>query len=477
MSSGPTRTLSEVTSEPLYAHHKKVYPRLLRGRYSYLRGISTLALLGLYYVIPWIVINDQPLVHFDLPARRFHIFFFTLVPQDLFLLTWLLIIAAVTLFFFTNLGGRLWCGYACPQTVWTKTFLWMEEWVEGNRSKRMKLDHGPWTLEKVLRRGGKHLLWISFALWTGFTFVAYFTPAHELLDHVLQSTLGPWEQFWILFYGFATYGNGGLMREQVCKYMCPYARFQSAMFDKDTLIISYDEARGEPRMSAKKAKKHEGNAGDCVDCTLCVQVCPVGIDIRDGLQYECIACAACIDACDSVMEHLQRPRGLVRYTTHHALNGQTSRLIRPRTIAYGIIWAGLCLGLLVALFLRSPLQLDVIRDRNALYQSVHNAETGPAFENVYTVHLTNKSDDPQQFQLSLNGMEGAVFHPPVDNFTIDGRGKQQIPVRIRVPSASLNPGVNNIDIVATRLNEDDKASAKTRARFFAPFDLRKEGTP
>ncbi len=470
MSADP-KSLHEVTAQPLYAHRKKVYPRLLLGRYSYLRGAATLILLGLYYVIPWIVINGQPLVHFDLPARRFHIFFFTLVPQDLFLLTWLLIIAAITLFFFTNLGGRLWCGYACPQTVWTKTFLWMEELAEGNRAHRMKLDRGPWTTEKVLRRSGKHLLWIVFSLWTGFTFVAYFTPAPELTGKVVDLGLGPWETFWILFYGFATYGNAGLLREQVCKYMCPYARFQSAMFDKDTMIISYDEARGEPRMSAKKAEKYEGQAGDCVDCTLCVQVCPVGIDIRDGLQYECIACAACIDACDSVMDRLDRPRGLVRYTTHHALHGQASKLLRPRTIAYGFIWASLCVGLLVALFLRNPIALDVVRDRNALYQLV-----GDSVENVYTLHITNKSEEAHRFALSIADLPGAQFSPPVGEFRLEARAKQQVPVRIRVPADKLAPGANDIEIVVTRVGSEKAASDTATARFFAPFNTTPGGT-
>ncbi len=465
MSATKVKTLDEVQSESLYAHREKVYPRLLIGRFAYLRGAATLILLGMYYLIPWIVINDQPVVHFDLPARRFHIFFVTLVPQDLFLLTWLLIIAAMTLFFFTNLGGRLWCGYACPQTVWTKAFLWMEEWIEGNRAHRMKLDHGPWNREKILRRGTKHVAWIVFALWTGFTFTAYFTPAHELAAHTLNLTLGPWESFWILFYGFATYGNGGLLREQVCKYMCPYARFQSAMFDKDTLIISYDEERGEPRTSAKKAKAN-GNTGDCVDCTLCVQVCPVGIDIRDGLQYECIACAACIDACDSVMDKINRPRGLVKYTTHHALHGQGTHFLRPRTIGYGLIWATLCIGLLIALFMRSPMELDVVRDRNALYQRI-----GPNVENVYTLHITNKSDLAYRFSVSIEDMPGASFHPPIAEFMIESRGKQQLPARIRVPAENLQPGVNDIDIVITRLGENKPVTETAKARFFAPFEL------
>lgn len=459
-------TDAAVAAQPLYAHQVKVYPRKQPGTYAILRGASTLFLLGLYYIIPWIVINDQPIVHFDLPARRFHIFFFTLVPQDLFLLALLLMVGAFSLFFFTNVAGRLWCGYACPQTVWTKTFLWMEHWVEGDRLQRMRRDRGAWTFDKIWRKVAKHALWIGFALWTGFTFVAYFTPAHTLASEVFTFSLGPWESFWVLFYGFATYGNGGLLREQVCKYMCPYARFQSAMFDKDTLIISYDDKRGEPRTHAKKAAA-DPNAGDCVDCTLCVQVCPVGIDIRDGLQYECIACAACIDACDSVMDHLDRPRGLVKYTTHHALNGEKTRLLRPRSIAYGIIWLLLCAALLSALFMRSPMALDVVRDRNALYQVV-----GETIENVYTLHITNKSDLAYPFTLSIRGVEGAEFHPPLNTLNFAGREKRQIPIRIRLPRATVQPGVNDLDIVITRLaqDSDDNVSETARARFFAPFE-------
>ncbi len=464
-------TGTSATAEPLYAHQVKIYPRRQPGTFALLRGSATLFLLGLYYLIPWIVINDQPVVLFDLPARRFHIFFFTLVPQDLFLLTLLLIFAALSLFFFTNLGGRLWCGYACPQTVWTKTFLWMEHWVEGDRLQRMKRDRGPWTFDKTWRRLAKHALWIGFALWTGFTFVAYFTPAHELAGEVVTLSLGPWESFWILFYGFATYGNGGLLREQVCKYMCPYARFQSAMFDKDTLIISYDDRRGEPRTHAKKAAA-DPTAGDCVDCTLCVQVCPVGIDIRDGLQYECIACAACIDACDSVMDRLQRPRGLVKYTTHHALHGLPTRLLRPRSIAYGIAWLLFSVGLLVALILRSPIELDVVRDRNALYQQVQDVQLGAAVENVYSLHITNKADEAYRFAFSIAGIPGAVFHPALAELQLAGREKQQLPMRIRIPAAALAPGVNDLDITATRLGSDGEpvASKTVRARFFAPFE-------
>ena len=348
-----------VESNSLYAKEPKVYPREIDGRFQRLRIAAVFWLLGMFYVFPWISIGGQQLVLFDLPARRFHVFGLTFWPQDFYLLTLLLVIAALSLFFFTALAGRLWCGYACPQTVWTEVFLWIERRFEGDRNARMKLDAAPWTRNKLNRKVGKQVVWILFSLWTGFTFVGFFTPIRELGPSIIAGTAGGWEWFWVLFYGFATYGNAGILREQVCKYMCPYARFQSAMFDRDTLVISYDVARGEPRGHRKRGVPPRGAVagaagivdaslgsgtservaaagavtpsisetlaaaasapadartalGDCIDCYACVQVCPTGIDIRDGLQIECIACAACIDACDAVMDKMEYLCGMFR---------------------------------------------------------------------------------------------------------------------------------------------------------------------
>jgi cytochrome c oxidase accessory protein FixG len=394
----------------LYASAAHLQPRRARGRYARLRVLAMLLLLGLYYAAPWIEIAGTPLVLFDLPHRRFHVFGLTLVPQDLYLLTWLLLIAALTLFFFTSLAGRLWCGYACPQTVWTEAFLWIEHFCEGDRHRRLKLDQAPWGPEKILRRGGRHLLWVLLALWTGFTFVAYFVPARELFPQALSLQLAGWPLFWSLFYGFATWGNAGFMREQVCKYMCPYARFQSAMFDRDTLIISYDAARGEPRKGEVRKLAQLGPApaaGDCIDCSLCVQVCPTGIDIRDGLQYECIACAACVDACNGVMDSVDKPRGLIRYTSARQEAGGGFRLLRPRTLGYGAIWLALCAGFVAAVALRNPLELDVIRYRTSLYRELPSG----AIENLYTVKVANKDDAPHAFALSVTLDDGQVLHP------------------------------------------------------------------
>src|SRR5690349_21406300 len=325
---------SESAEQALYEIRKKIYPRAVSGKFATSRWLIVLITQLVFYGSPWLSWNGRQAVLFDLAVRKFYIFGLVFWPQDIVYLTVLLVICAYGLFLFTAVAGRLWCGYACPQTVYTEIFMWIERRFEGDRSARLRLDAAPWSWNKAWRRGGKHAVWLALALWTGFTFVAYFTPAHTLVRSVATLGLGPWETFWILFYGFATYGNAGWMREQVCKYMCPYARFQSAMFDKDTLVIAYDGARGEPR-----GKK--GATGDCVDCGICVQVCPTGIDIRNGLQYECIGCAACIDGCDQVMDRMGYPRGLIRYTTENALakgldaQAMWRRVFRLRTLVYG----------------------------------------------------------------------------------------------------------------------------------------------
>jgi cytochrome c oxidase accessory protein FixG len=393
--------MTDAAPVSLYAAQAKIYPREIDGIFARLRIASMVALLGAFYGVAWLQWDGRQAVLFDLPARKFYVLGLVLWPQDFFFLSWLLIIAALSLFFFTALAGRLWCGYACPQTVWTEAFLWMERLVEGRGPARRKLDSGPWTGDKIRRKAAKQALWIAFALWTGFTFVGYFTPIRELGAHVATFSLGGWETFWILFYGFATYGNAGFMREQVCKYMCPYARFQSAMFDRDTLVISYDRRRGEPRGSRSRGSDAKAlQLGDCIDCRMCVQVCPTGIDIRNGLQYECIACAACIDACDGIMDKMRAPRGLIRYSTQHAMEGRATRIARPRMLVYGGILSLLGAGFVAALLLRTPLELDVIRDRNALYR-----EARPGYiENVYTLRIINKDDAPHEYTLSASGL-------------------------------------------------------------------------
>jgi cytochrome c oxidase accessory protein FixG len=447
----------------MYESAEKIYPREIGGRFDRLSRIATITLLGLFYGVPWLVMDGRQAVLFDLPARKFYIFGLTLWPQDFPYLALLLMILAYSLFFFTALAGRLWCGFACPQTVWTEIFIWMEQLTEGTRLQRMKLDKAPWSWNKLRRKGSKQLLWITFSLWTGFTFVGYFQPIRELGADILALQVGGWTLFWGLFYGFATYGNAGYMREQVCKYMCPYARFQSAMFDKDTLIISYDESRGEPRGSRKRSVDHkEIGLGDCIDCKLCVQVCPTGIDIREGLQYECIACAACIDACDSIMDKMQYPRGLVRYTTDNAVHGGETRILRPRVFVYATLLLVLVGALVTSMAMRTPAILDVIRDRNTLYREI----PGDMIENAYTLKLINQVNHDRFFRLSVGGVEGISLDGVPELIEVAAGDVLSLPVRARA-HRDVAYGVMNIEFTLQAADDADVVIIED-SRFLGP---------
>jgi cytochrome c oxidase accessory protein FixG len=351
--------------------------------------------------------------------------------------------------------------------VYTEIFLWIERRIEGNRSARIRLDRQPWTAEKLCKRGAKHLAWGLVALWTGFTFVGYFTPVRELGQAALGFTLGPWEALWVLFYGFATYGNAGWMREQVCKYMCPYARFQSAMFDRDTLIVSYDTARGEPRGIARLDAKADGK-GDCIDCSMCVQVCPTGIDIRKGLQYECIGCAACIDACDSVMDKVRKPHGLIRYATENALAGGWSagqvkkRLLRPRVIGYGLVFLAIAGGLSASLALRTPLKLDVIRDRGAMGREVEDG----MIENVYRLQIMNTAERGHYYRIEVDGIPSAGIADE-DLVELDGASTRAVPVRVRIAAGKAGSGSHPIRFTLSA-QDDPSLRVTEKAVFIVP---------
>jgi len=396
----------------LYRSEDKIHPRAVDGFYARWRWALVALTQAVFYGLPWLSWGDRPAVLFDLAARRFYVFGLVLYPQDFVYLAVLLMVSAFALFLFTAVAGRVWCGYACPQTVYTEIYMLVERWFEGDRNARLRLQKGAWTFNKLWRKAGKQLAWIVIGLWTGFSFVGYFTPIHTLGAEVLSLGLGPWEAFWVLFYGFATYGNAGYMREQVCKYMCPYARFQSAMFDRDTLIISYDPIRGEPRgKNAQRGKKGEARVeavGDCIDCGLCVQVCPTGIDIRDGLQYECISCAACIDVCDGVMDKMGTPRGLIRYDTENGMDqGLTRaqrwrRVLRPRVLVYSTVLLLICAGALYSLASRHSFRVDVVRDRAALARLVDDGWV----ENVYRLQIMNATESAQRYRLEADGLPG-----------------------------------------------------------------------
>jgi len=464
-SGGKTRSAPAGGLEPsLYAKRQKVYPREVHGLFASLRVTGVVVLMGVYYLLPWVQWKGQQAVLLDLPDRKFHFFELTFWPQDFIYLTSLLIIAALSLFFFTALAGRLWCGYACPQTVWTEVFLWIERRIEGDRGKQIKLDKEPWSVGKVWIKGIKHLAWIGLAFWTGYTFVGYFTPIRELGVSVLALQTGPWETFWILFYGFATYGNAGWLREQVCIYMCPYARFQSAMFDENTLIISYDKQRGEPRGPRRKSDERAAlDLGDCVDCTICVQVCPTGIDIRDGLQNECIGCAACIDACDDVMDRMDYPRGLIRYTTENALAGRKTRILRPRVVVYGLILLSLLSALVYGIASRVPVDLDVIRDRNTLYRETPQG----LVENVYTLKLLNMDREAHLYDLTVEGLDGVQMEIGSPELRVPAGEVSEATVRLWMDPFDLNAASNKFHFTLTA--RDDRALTVTQeARFLGP---------
>ncbi len=464
-----SNTDPQVSVIKMYAAREEIYPREVSGRYATLRWVCVWLTQLVFYGLPWLNWNDRQAVLFDLGARKFYIFGLVLWPQDFVYLAALLIICAFSLFLITAVAGRVWCGFACPQTVYTEIFLWIERKIEGPRSARMRLDKQPWSIGKMARKTAKHATWGAVALWTGFTFVAYFTPLHTLLQGVLHIGLGPWESFWILFYAFATYGNAGWMREQVCKYMCPYARFQSAMFDHDSLIITYDQERGEPRgPRSKKSETATKSLGDCIDCSLCVQVCPTGIDIRKGLQYECIGCAACIDACNTVMAKIDLPAGLIRYSTEHAITNRWSlkqirqRVLRPRVLIYTtllIVIIGVFFGTLVV---RTPLKMDVIRDRGSMGREVEDG----MIENVYRLQIMNTDEASHHFKISVSGIDSITLASP-DELDLEGTGSRAVPVRVRIAAGEGEAGSNKISftLVAT-----DHASQQVteKAVFFVP---------
>ncbi len=433
----------------LYQAQKKIYARAVTGLFATWRWGLVWCTQILFYGLPWLQWNQRQAVLFDLELRRFYIGPLVLYPQDFIYLTGLLIISAYALFLFTAVAGRLWCGFACPQTVYTEIFMWVEKKIEGDRIARMRLDDGPWTAQKLWRKSAKQAAWVAISLWTGFTFVGYFTPIQTLAASAASLGFGPWEWFWVLFYGLATYGNAGFLREQVCKYMCPYARFQSVMFDKDTLIISYDSARGDPRGSrSRKADPAKLGLGDCINCGLCVQVCPTGIDIRDGLQYECIGCAACIDVCDGVMDKMQYPKGLIRYDTQNGLAQHLSRserlrrIFRPRVLVYSLVLGVVLLAFFYSLATRHPFKVDVVRDRAALARQVEDGQ----IENVFRLQIMNATEQQQRYRVAVQGLPGITLEA-LPALTLASAEARWVTLSVRVPpaaAAQAGPGAHEI---------------------------------
>ena len=455
-----------VIETELYAADKKIYPRAVTGWFAAWRWALVILTQLVFYGTAWLTWNDRQAVLFDIVHRKFYIFGLVFWPQDIIYLTVLLVVSALSLFLFTAVAGRLWCGYACPQTVYTEIFMWIERLIEGDRTRRIKLDGAPMTRRKAALKAAKHAAWILLALWTGFTFVGYVTPIRELGTEVLNLSTGPWEAFWMLFYGFATYGNAGWMREQVCTYMCPYARFQSAMFDKDTLVITYDGERGEPRGSrGRLADAQALGLGHCVDCSICFQVCPTGIDIRNGLQYQCIGCAACIDGCDQVMDKMGYPRGLIRYSTQNAIEQKfnyrqmLARALRPRVLVYTtILWAVIAAAA-IGLWLRVPLKVDVIRDRAAIAREVE----GGKIENVYRLQIMNTAESGREFEIRVAGLPGLQLAGE-SRVELEPTSSRVVPVRLRVESWTAQPGTHKIEFEVRAVGVE-KVSVREKSVF------------
>ena len=454
----------------LYKAQGKIYPRSVTGIFTNWRWVMVWLTQLFFYGMPWLNWGSRQALLFDLEAKRFYIFNLVFYPQDLIYLTLILIISALSLFLFTAVAGRLWCGFTCPQTVYTEIFLWFEAKIEGDRPARMKLDASPLTARKLYVKLKKHFVWVVFSLFTGFTFVGYFTPIRELASSYVSFNLGPWETFWVFFYGFATYGNAGFMREQVCKYMCPYARFQSAMFDDDTLIVTYDNVRGEPRGGrSRKATPEVHKLGACVECSLCVQVCPTGIDIRDGLQYECIQCGACADACDTVMDKMGYEKGLIKFSTQHAMTNRWSdsqvmqHIRRPRVLIYSAVLSLLVLGLLTSLWFKTPFRVNVVRD-GVMARMTNDGK----IENVYRLQLMNGTEQTQYYQLKVNGLKDVEIEAEAQEgeehqkwIRVKPTESRWVIVDLTAPDGAIPSGSHKIEFEVRAKDSNDVAIEKS----------------
>ncbi|NJM11091.1 MAG: cytochrome c oxidase accessory protein CcoG [Synechococcaceae cyanobacterium SM1_2_3] len=467
-------------SNTLYQKRIPIYPRSVKGRFRTLKtGILVLA-YAVYFLLPWLRWErpnaPNQAVLYDLPGRHFYIFDLTIQVQDLFWLAGMLMIAAILLFFVTGLAGRVWCGYFCFQTLWTDLFMMIEHWVQGERPARMRLDKAPWNREKLIKKGATYGLWLLAAFWTGLSFTLYWADAPTLVVDMLLGRASTAAYFTTLFLTATTFVMAGLAREQVCTYMCPYARFQSAMFDHDTLIISYDQQRGEGRQGRTKLGKglksreerQTQGVGDCIDCGYCVQVCPVGIDIRNGLQYQCISCALCIDACDTIMDNLHWPRGLVRYTSEKALNGQKTQLIKPKTIGYGVILTAATSILIWSIATRAPYNATVEQIRQPLYTQLSDG----SIRNSYEIKLNNKLTAPVTIGIRIEGLPGAILNMDgMERITLGSQERIKLLARVQIPSARLNskPDSNDARQTVTFIIEPLEGAAADPVDLVEPF--------
>ncbi|MFN3348960.1 cytochrome c oxidase accessory protein CcoG [Pseudorhodoplanes sp.] len=466
---------------PLYAARRKIYPQSVRGTFRRIKWAVLAITLAIYYFLPFVRWNRGPgapdqAVLIDFPGRRFYFFFIEIWPQEVYFFTGLLIIAAMTLFLMNAVAGRVWCGYLCPQTVWTDLFLAIERFVEGDRRQQIQTDAGPWTAQRIARKGVKHFLWLMVAWWTGGAWVLYFADAPTLVWNLATGQAPLIAYGWIALLTFTTYTLAGHMREQVCTYMCPWPRIQAALTDEYALNVTYRYDRGEPRASVKKSEqlKLEGlPAGDCIDCRQCVNVCPTGIDIRNGSQLECIQCGLCIDACDNIMEKIGRPKRLIGYDSEinlkRRLDGQApvQKIIRVRTVMYAAIIALVGAIMLYALLTRHAFDISVIHDRNPIFVRMADG----AIRNGYTMRILNKRQEPRRFAVSVQGVPATVVEImglPLGSANIVEVGPDQSrEFRVLVNSYEFAPPAST-PIVFHILDLESREWAQTKDYFRAP---------
>lgn len=424
-----------------------IYVRNMHGVFQRLRKYMGWFFMLLFIVLPLFQFEGSQAILFNIAQQQIHLFSLVLFPQDLLVFALLFMVGAFALFFVTTYLGRVWCGFMCPQTIWTFIFIWFEEKIEGSANKRLKLNQSGWTADKVKKKALKHTAWLSFSVFTGLSFMAYFVPVFELYESFFTLQASGLVYFWVLFFAVCTYGNAGWMRTIMCTHMCPYARFQSAMFDTDTLIVGYDFNRGEKRAPRSRKVDHKAQGlGDCIDCNLCVQVCPAGIDIRDGLQYECINCGACIDACDQTMERMNYPKGLIKYTSENVLNNKPHQKSRFKLVGYGIVLAVMCTLFMVTVVNIAPIQLDIIRDRNALYRE--NADGN--IENTYTLKIINKTTAVQSYRLDVSNIPEYEWFGPREVTVAPGELLVQ-PISLAIDPYDLEKPIIKIDISVTEV--------------------------